>query len=120
MKKVKIGIMPREQYQKRMIDIAAGRLKPNRGEPKVWFHSMKSLCEVLSEKNVELLQTIMEQEPETISELADITGRQPSNLGRTLKTLEFYGFVELKKHNKTKRPIAKSAAFDIQYGAHVV
>jgi len=44
MKNIIVGVMPKEQFQKRMFDIAAGRIKPKRGEPKIWFHSMKSLA----------------------------------------------------------------------------
>ena len=43
---LKIGIMPREQFQERIIEIAAGRYKPKRNEPKVWFESIKSLRRV--------------------------------------------------------------------------
>ncbi|MEE8058107.1 MAG: helix-turn-helix domain-containing protein [Pseudomonadales bacterium] len=116
MSKLKIGIMPREQFQRRTIDIAAGKIKTKRGEPKVWFSSMKSLSEVLSDKNVRLLKLINEHRPETLAELAELSGRKASNLSRTLKTMEKYGIVELKKYDSKKvRPIAKATEFDIQY-----
>ena len=116
MNKLKIGIMPREQFQRRMIDIAAGKSKVKRGEPKVWFSSMKSLSEVLSDNNVRLLRLINEHHPQTLAELAELSGRKPSNLSRTLKTMEKYGIVKLEKHDSRKvRPIAKATEFDIQY-----
>ncbi len=115
MKKIKIGILSREEYQKRAIKIASGEYTPKRGEPKVFFNSMKSLSEVLSDKNRELLKIIVEQEPETLGELATLSGRQPSNVSRTLKTLERYGIVETKKANRSKRPIVKATDFDIQF-----
>ena len=115
MAKVKVGIMPREQFQQRLIDIAAGRYKPKRGEPKIWFSSMKSLSEILSENNVRLLKIIDEQKPETLNELAQLSGRKVSNLSRTLKTMERYGIVELVKRNRTVQPITKATAFDIHY-----
>ena len=58
MNRLKIGIMPREQFQRQMVDIAAGKTKVKRAEPKVWFSSMKSLSEVLSDNNVRLLKLI--------------------------------------------------------------
>ena len=116
MKRLKIGIMPREQFQRHMIDIAVGKTKPRRGEPKIWFSSMKSLGEVLSDNNVRLLKLINEHQPETLKELAELSGRKSSNLSRTLKTMEKYGIVELRKHNSRKvQPIAKATEFDIQY-----
>ena len=116
MKKLKIGIMPREQFQRRTVDIAAGKIKLKRGEPKIWFSSMKSLSEVLSDNNVRLLKLINEHQPETLKELAELSGRESSNLSRTLKTMEKYGIVELRKHDSRKvQPIAKATEFDIQY-----
>ena len=116
MNKLKIGIMPREKFQRRMIDIAAGKIKTKRGEPKVWFSSMKSLSEVLSDNNVRLLKLINDHQPETLAELAELSGRKPSNLSRTLKTMEKYGIVELQRYDSRKvRPIAKATEFDIQY-----
>lgn len=114
MKKIVIGIMPQEQIRARMLAIARGDYKPKRGEPKVWFTSMKSLAEVLSDKNRALLRTIAEIQPESLQELADATGRQTSNLSRTLKTLESYGFVKLKKVNKALKPIAQVTEFEIR------
>ncbi len=113
--KLKIGIMPRDQFQRRLVDIAAGKITPARNEPKIWFSSLKSLSQVLSENNVRLLKLMEEHNPESLSDLAQLSGRQPSNLSRTLKTLERYGLVELKRNEKTLKPIAKATAFDIQY-----
>ncbi len=113
MKRVKIGVMPADKFHQRMIDIAAGRITPKRGEPKIWFYSMKSLAEVLSDSNRALLKLIADEEPQTIKELADLSGRRPSNLGRTLKTFESYGFVSMERNAKEKKPVAKVTGFDI-------
>jgi len=113
MKKVVIGIMPQEKVRERMLATARGEYKPGRGEPRVWFTSMKSLAEVLSDRNRALLNVIAETKPESLQELAKLTGRQASNLSRTLKTLEGYGFVELRKDRRKVRPIAKVTRFEI-------
>ncbi len=117
MKTLKVGIMPREAFQKRTIDIAAGRYKAKRGEPKVWFSSMKSLAQLLNENNVQLLKIINSQKPQTMKELANMIGREQSNLNRTLKTLAHYGIVELvkNKHGRGIKPVAKAIEFDIRY-----
>ena len=117
MKTLKVGIISKEAYRKRVMDIATGRYTPRRGEPKVWFHSLKSLSEVLSENNIELLRLMAEQHPESISELAELSGRKQSNLSRTLNTMAQYGIVEMKRHNKTVQPIAKALDFNIVYQA---
>src|SRR5579872_4967998 len=94
---VKVGIMPLEQYQKRTILIAKGQYKPHKNEPKIWFRSMKSLANVLSEDNQKLLKLIIEIHPKSISDLQDATGRTANNLLRTLRMMENYGFVRLKE-----------------------
>ena len=117
MKTVKIGVMSEDKLRQYMLDIAAGRIVPKRGAPKIWFHSIKSLAEVLSDNNRALLKMIADEEPETIKELAQLSGRQPSNLGRTLKTFEHYGFIKMEKTARTKKPIAKAVDFDIMVSA---
>ena len=107
--------MPRDKFQQRVLDIASGKLAPKRGEPKVWFNSMKSLGEVLSDNNIFLLKLINEKKPETLRELAFLSGRHTSNLSRTLKTMEKYGIVELRKHANKVQPVTKATEFDIQY-----
>lgn len=116
MNKLKIGIMPREWFQRRITDIAAGKIKMKSDEPKIWFSSMKSLSEVLNDNNVRLLKLISEHRPETLSKLAELSGRKPGNLSRTLKTMEKYGIIELQKRDSRKVcPITKATEFDIQY-----
>jgi predicted transcriptional regulator len=58
---------------------------------------MRSLAEVLSDDNRALLKVIQSTKPQSIFSLADITGRKPGNLSRTLKTMSNYGFVEMKR-----------------------
>ena len=94
---LKVGIMPYAEMKARTIAIAKGKHKPSANEPKVWFSSIKSLANVLSEENQALLQVIREHSPESISELEQLTGRRVSNLTRTLHTLERYGLVSLRK-----------------------
>ena len=115
MSKLKIGIIPREQYQRRIIEIASGKRTVGKDEPKVWFNSIKSLSEVLSENNMRLLKLIEECHPESIGALAKLSGRQTSNISRTLKTMEKYGIVELKKNAQKVQPTAMASEFDIQY-----
>jgi len=113
MKKIIIGIMSQDNIRKRVLDITRGNYKPKKNEPKVWFPSMKSIAEVLSDQNRALLKMIAEMQPESLTELADASGRQTSNLSRTLKTMEHYGFVKLKKANRSIKPIAIATEFEI-------
>ena len=113
MRPIVIGIMPQEEIRARMLAIARGDYKPKQGEPRIWFTSMKSLAEVLSDENRALLKVIMETKPGSISALAEATGRKPGNLSRTLKTMSNYGIVEMRREKRQVRPIVKATEFRI-------
>jgi predicted transcriptional regulator len=113
MKTFVVGILSQEKIRERVLAIARGDYKPKATEPKIWFTSMRSLAEVLSDDNRALLKVIQDTKPQSITSLADITGRKPGNLSRTLKTMSNYGFVEMKRENKHVRPIAKGTDFRI-------
>src|SRR5450756_3065456 len=113
MKTIVIGIMPQDKIRERIYAIARGKYKPKPSEPKIWFTSMKSLAEVLSDDNRALLKIIRDTRPESVSSLAEATGRKPGNLSRTLKTMSNYGIVEMRREKKRVRPIAKATDFHI-------
>ena len=95
MRTLRVGIASYEQMKARTIAIARGEYRPAAGEPKVWFTSAESFARVLSERNRALLGIIAESSPESLTRLEELSGRKKSNLSRTLKTMERYGFVQL-------------------------
>jgi len=102
MKTLKVGIASLEDMKKRTLAIARGRLKPAKDDPKVWFTSPESFARVLSNKNRALLNVIVATHPDSLQTLAERTGRKTSNLSRTLKTMERYGFVRLHRGARGK------------------
>lgn len=105
MKQVKVGIMPLKEFQAYTKAIVTGKHKRKRGEPQIWFSSMASFAQVLSDQNRELLSLIAEQKPESITELARLSSRSQSNLTRTLKKMESYGLVKTKTGTRgSKQP----------------
>ena len=113
---MKIGIISKEDYIKRTLAIAKGEYKPRKGEPKVWFESTKSMSQILSAENQELMRIIINNNPHSITELEEITNRKKSNLSRTLKTLEKYGIVELRKIKGKVIPKVKATDFRVEFG----
>lgn len=107
--------MRREDYKARTIAIARGAYESRKGEPKVWFESLKSLAQVLSSENRELLWIIEKQKPESLKELEQATGRKRSNLSRTLNTMAQYGIVELVRKNKAVKPVVKATSFQVEF-----
>ena len=97
MKTLKVGIATLDQYKARTMAIARGKYIPAANEPKVWFQSLHTLSQVLSDKNRALLTLIAQTQPDSPNELVEKTGRAKSNLSRTLKTMESYGLVHFEK-----------------------
>ncbi len=102
MKTLKVGIATFEDMKKRTMAIARGRLKPSKDDPKVWFTSPESFAKVLSNRNRALLGVIAATRPDSLQALAARTGRKASNLSRTLRTMERYGFVRLHRGTRGK------------------
>jgi predicted transcriptional regulator len=113
---VKIGIMSKEDYKHRTIAIAKGNYVPRNEEPKIWFESLQSMAQVLNSENQKLLQLIMENHPQSLKELEELTGRSSSNLSRTLKTMARYGIVELEKNQRKIVPRVKASDFQVEFG----
>ena len=95
MKTLKIGIAGYDRMKARTIAIARGEHETAKDEPIVWFTSVESFAKVLSHRNRELLTLIAREQPGSLTELAELSGRNKSNLSRTLKTMSRYGLVEL-------------------------
>ena len=110
MKTLKIGIASYDRMKARSLAIARGEYKPARGEPLVWFTSVESFAKVLSQRNRELLATIAREQPGSLTELAELAGRNKSNLSRTLKTMARYGLVEL--HQGAHGALVPRVAYD--------
>ena len=97
MKTLRIGITGYDRMKARTMAIARGERKPTKDEPMVWFASIESFAKVLSGRNRDLLALIAREKPASLTELAELAGRNKSNLSRTLKTMSRYGLVELKE-----------------------
>ena len=97
MNKLRVGISTRDAYKKRTMAIARGETVPKKDDPKIWFESMGTLSQVLSDQNRVLLALIMDTHPRSLNELSESSGRATSNLSRTLRNMERYGLVHLEK-----------------------
>lgn len=84
-----------------------------KASPTVWFASMASLAAVLSEDNRALLKIIRDAQPRSLTELAGLTGRKVPNLSRTLRTMESYGIVRLKRDKGEVQPTVVATEFTI-------
>ncbi|MBW6487931.1 transcriptional regulator [Sulfurimonas sp.] len=117
---LRVGIMPLKQYKKRTIAIAKGEYIPKKDEPKIWFESLKSMAQILSNENQELLRIILLNNPQSLRELEELSGRAKSNLSRTLKTLQRYRIVDLNKVKNNIVPEVKATYFKVEFGLQSV
>jgi predicted transcriptional regulator len=70
------------------------------------FNSVEALMRLLTPDNRRLLAVIRDRRPQSIAELAAITGRAAPNLTRTLAKLEAVGFVRMRTVARRKVPTA--------------
>lgn len=111
---MKVGIMSRQDFRQYTIDIAKGKRKPAPDAPKVWFDSVESMAQVLSASNRELLRLIRERRPQSLAELAAVSGRKKESLSRTLRTMSEHGIVKLEKGNRNSTvPHVLADAFEV-------
>ena len=82
-----------------------------RGQPSVWFPSMATMAAVLSEDNRALLRLIRDQRPKSLTELAALSGWRVPNLSRSLRMMEGYGLVKLKRDGHGVEPVALATEF---------
>ena len=112
---MKLGIMNRKDFQQYTIDIAKGKIKPAKDAPKIWFESIESMAQILSSSNRELLQLIKEKQPQSLAELAELSGRKKESLSRTLRTMNNYGIIRLEKGKRNATiPHVLSDTFEVQ------
>ncbi|CAN5231940.1 helix-turn-helix domain-containing protein [soil metagenome] len=101
---LKVGIADSEDMKARTLRIARGEEKPSPGDPTAWFVSTESFSKVLSAPNREMLRLIAQEKPDSLDALAALTGRQKSNLSRTLKAMIGYGLIRMERDGRKLAP----------------
>jgi predicted transcriptional regulator len=86
--------------------VARGEKKAPKDAGVMSFDSVEALLRLLTPQNRKLLAVIRDKKPQSIAELAELTGRAQSNLTRTLGKLEAIGFVRFKTVERRKVPTA--------------
>ncbi|WP_213896328.1 MarR family transcriptional regulator [Pseudomonas aeruginosa] len=79
--------------------------------PSIWFPSLALLAAVLSDDNRRLLRLIHDQQPKSLTELAELSGRKVPNLSRTLRMMADYGLVSLQRNVRDVQPTALATEF---------
>lgn len=71
------------------------------------------LSALSSPGNLELLQLICRERPESVSRLSELTGRAQSNVSRSLQQLAGHALIRLVREGKEVRPVSVAARIDV-------
>lgn len=78
----------------------------NAPRPRTAVVSAEQVMRLISGRNVELLQIIKQQRPQSLAELSRMSGRPTASLTRTLQRLSALGIVVMRKSNgREKIPV---------------
>jgi len=101
-----VKIQGHASLREEMKAVARGKKPAPKDAGAVSFDSVEALLRLLTPQNRELLAVIRDKKPQSIAELAALTGRAQPNLTRTLGKLEAIGFVRFKTVDRRKVPMA--------------
>jgi len=101
-----VKIQGHASLREEMKAVARGDKKTPKDAGGTSFDSVEALLRLLTPQNRELLAVIRDKKPQSIAELAQMTGRAQPNLTRTLGKLEAIGFVRFKTVERRKVPTA--------------
>ncbi|WP_219729233.1 HVO_A0114 family putative DNA-binding protein [Pectobacterium odoriferum] len=105
--------MPEVDGRKRCVVGIRGQTEDPAYLVDIWFDSLKSVANVLSIENQQLLKIIAEYEPKTITELAALTGRAVSNVSRTLKRFFELDLAEFQQNTTKVTPKSNLTLFTV-------
>jgi predicted transcriptional regulator len=94
------------ELEAEMRAVARGEKPAPADAARTTFESVDALIRLLTPENRALLAVIRDRKPQSIAELAKLTGRAASNLTRTLAKLEAVGFVSMQGEARRKIPVS--------------
>jgi predicted transcriptional regulator len=108
-----VKIQSHASLREEMKRVARGEKKASKDAKVMSFNSVEALLRLLTPQNRELLAAIRDKKPQSIADLAKLTGRAPPNLTRTLGKLEAIGFVKFNTVNRRKVPTTSVKSLQI-------
>lgn len=82
-------------------------------EPTLFIEDLETFGRVFRSTNLELLEAIVNHEPESIRELARLVDRNPPEVLENVNELADYGLMELEQHGRSKRPVVWYDEIDV-------
>lgn len=102
-----ITIKSHEQNMQEAVDVMEAVMRGETVQPQLpeySFTSFEAFRKAMTPQRFALLKVIREKQPESIKELAGITGRDMKNISEDVKILLDMDLIEMEKHGKNKAP----------------
>lgn len=114
MKNIKIGVRSLdtafEEWAQTFEKVRRGKkIDKRRG---VYFTSLEAMRKVLTEKRLELLHIIKDQQPDSVYELSKIVKRDLKNINSDLELLRDIGLVSMSKARKGRERVIPRVNYD--------
>jgi predicted transcriptional regulator len=90
--------------EREMRAVARGEQSAPADAAKASFDSVDAVVRLLTPENRALLAMIRDNKPQSVAELAKMSGRAQPNLTRTLAKMEAMGFITMKALGRRKAP----------------
>lgn len=116
MSTLKISAKSFEEFKEDSLE-KMGEFEDGRDVPhSVSFEDPTKLRKILTEKRIELIQYLMDNEVESIGDLAEELDRGLKEVGEDLNLLEEYNIVRIEKEGRAKRPSVSYDRIEIDIG----
>lgn len=93
-----------QSLREEMRSVARGERPAPADAARPSFESVEAVVRLLTPQNRRLLAIIRDRKPQSVADLAEMTGRAQPNLTRTLAKLHAAGFVVMTPVGQRKRP----------------
>jgi predicted transcriptional regulator len=107
-------IISHEALKAEMQAVARGEKPAPSDAATASFNSVEALARLLTPENRSLLAVIRDRKPQSIAELAKLTGRAESNLTRTLDKLGAMGLLTFETEGRRKVPTANIGRITVE------
>lgn len=114
-KNIVIKEQSREEFSEESAERMEKALEGEEVELTLSFDSPERIREMLTEKRLELMKAIMEKEPESITELAEILDRGIKEVHNDLSLLEKNNIVFFEKQGRKKKPVIPYNDIKVDY-----
>jgi len=102
----------RSGLEERLAAIDAGEdVEPS--EPTLSIEDLETFGHIFRPITLELLEAIVEHEPDSIRELARIVDRHPPEVTENVHELVDYGLIEIEEGGRSKRPVVWYDEIDV-------